>query len=74
MRTDPKHTAKPDGRMAAIVIAITGLFWIGTTWAGGQFEWSNRIRALADMMALAGFAFALILTFRIWRARQTDEG
>ena len=74
MSIDPKHKTKPDGRMAAIVIAVTGVFWIAATWAGGQFGWSMRIRALADMMALAGFAFALIVTFRMWRARQNDEG
>ena len=63
-----------DGRAVALIIAATGLFWIGATWAGGAFDWPNRTRALLDLIALAGFVFALINVWRLWRARQTDEG
>lgn len=75
MSTDPKYTARASqGRFAALVIALTGLFWVGATWAGSHWDWPNRTRALLDLLALAGFAFALIVTFRIWRMRQKDEG
>ncbi|HHL20932.1 MAG TPA: hypothetical protein ENJ52_05320 [Aliiroseovarius sp.] len=63
-----------DGRAVALIIAGTGLFWIGATWAGGAFGWPNRTRALLDLIALAGFVFALVNVWRLWRARQTDEG
>ncbi len=72
MATDPQKKG-PDGRMVALVIAATGLFWIGATWAGGQFGWSTRIRALMDLIALAGFVFALITLARLVRA-QRNEG
>lgn len=75
MAQDPKDSIGRDGRMAAIVIAMTGVLWIGATWAGSQFGWSQQIRGLLDLCALAGFAFGLIATYRIWRkSRRNDEG
>ncbi len=71
MGADPENK-RADGRVAAIVIAGSGLFWIGATWAGGYFGWANRTRALADLIALAGFVFALITLARIWRARKNE--
>jgi len=62
------------GRLASLVAAGTGVFWIVAIWAGNQFDWPQRTRALLDLIALAGFAFVLITAFRIWRARQKDEG
>ena len=62
------------GRLAGLVAAATGLFWIGAVWAGNQWDWPQRTRALLDLIALAGFAFVLITAFRIWRARQKSEG
>lgn len=74
MSKDPDQKYARDGRMAALVIMATGVIWVGATWAGAHFGWTERVRALFDLIALAGFAFALIMTFRIWRARQRDEG
>ncbi|WP_188527346.1 DUF5337 domain-containing protein [Sinisalibacter lacisalsi] len=75
MSTDPDERALArQGRMAALVAAATGLFWIGAIWAGNAMDWPQRTRALLDLVALAGFAFVLIVTFRIWRARRKDEG
>ena len=71
MGADPDKK-RVDGRMAALVIAATGLFWIGATWAGGYFGWSTRTRALMDLIALAGFVFALITLARLLRARKND--
>ncbi len=62
------------GRRAAIVMAGTALFWIATTFAGGQLGLSNRTQALFDLMALAGFGFALWMTYQVWRLRQNDKG
>lgn len=67
-----RENKRVDGRMAAIVIAVTGLFWIGATWAGGHFGWTNRTRALMDLIALAGFVFAMITLARVLRARKKD--
>ena len=74
MATDPKNSIKRQGRMAGIVIALTGVLWVGATFAGNSLGWSNRTMALMDLLALAGFVFGLVVTYRIWRARRTDEG
>ncbi len=62
------------GRLAGLVAAGTGVFWIVAVWAGNHWDWPVRTRALLDLIALAGFAFVLITAFRIWRARQKNEG
>jgi threonine/homoserine/homoserine lactone efflux protein len=62
------------GRMVAIVIAGTGLFWILASVLGGQFGLTQRTRALFDLMALAGFVWALWMIYQIWRLRQDDKG
>lgn len=81
--TDPRLAARPAppdprllraARRAALVLAGVGLFWIAATWAGGAWGWPTRTRALLDLLALAGFAFALYLTWQIWRLRRADKG
>ena len=67
-------TIQRQGRLASLAAVATGLFWIGAVWAGNQWDWPQRTRGLLDLIALAGFAFVLITAFRIWRARQKDEG
>lgn len=62
------------GQRVALILAGTGVFWILTTLAGQQFDWSIRTRAFFDLAALAGFGFALWHTFQLWRARQNDRG
>jgi Family of unknown function (DUF5337) len=75
MSTDPEHNARAgQGRLAGLVIAMTGALWVGATWAGNHWDWPQRSRALVDLVALGGFAFALIVTWRIWRAGQKDKG
>ena len=65
------HSAK-QGRLAALVIAATGLLWLGMQYAATQVDLSGRVLALFDLMALAAFAWALIVTFGIWRSRQSN--
>ena len=62
------------GRLASLVAAGTGVFWIAAVWAGNNWDWPQQTRVLLDLIALAGFAFVVITAFRIWRARQKDEG
>ena len=69
-----QHGSGRQGRFAGLVAAATGVFWIAAIWAGNQFDWPQRTRALLDLVALAGFAFVLITVFRIWRSRQDNEG
>jgi len=61
------------GRKAAIVIAGTAVFWVLATLIGGQLGLSNRTRALFDLMALAGFIWAIVMIYQIWRVRQDKQ-
>ncbi len=79
---DPRRVAprRPDpslaiaGRRAALVLAGVGVAWIVLTWVGEGWAWSQRARALVDLFALAGFGFALYLTWQVWRLRRADKG
>ncbi|WP_096786129.1 DUF5337 domain-containing protein [Rhodobacter sp. CZR27] len=66
--------SRPDdaraARQAALVLAGTGLLWIGAQILGGRLGWDTRIAILFDLAALAGFTWALVTTWRIWRRRQ----
>lgn len=60
------------GRRAALVMAGTGLLWALATWAGGALELPQRVRALLDLFALAGFGLGLWMTYQLWRRRRDD--
>jgi len=61
------------GRRIALFIAGVGLFWILVTAIGSQCGWSQRVRALFDLVAMAGFGAGLWMTYQLWRARQADK-
>lgn len=61
------------GRVTAMVIAGTAVFWILATMIGGYLELANRTRALFDLIALAGFLWAFVLIFQMWRLRQDSQ-
>ena len=54
----------------ALVIAGTGLLWVLANLLGAEYGWSNRTRALFDLLALAGFGAALWIAIGLWRARK----
>ncbi|SDI13711.1 DUF5337 domain-containing protein [Lutimaribacter saemankumensis] len=70
---DPEQYQARKGRLTALVIAGTGAFWILATLIGAEMGWSNRTRALFDLIALAGFVLAIVMIYQIWRARQNDQ-
>lgn len=57
-------------RLVAVVLAATMALWLGGQWLGGQFGWETRYVFLFDLAAIAGFVWALVVTFGIWRGRQ----
>lgn len=67
------HEAKA-GQRAALFLAGVALVWILATWAGGALGLSARVRALFDLFALAGFGWALWMTYQVWRNRRNDKG
>jgi len=61
------------GRLTALVIAGTGTLWVLATIIGGEIGLGHRGLALFDLMALAGFIWAFVLIYQIWRARQGNQ-
>ena len=57
-------------RVASIVIAATMVLWMSAQWAGGKFGLETRWVFLFDLAALAGLAWALIVTWNVWRNRR----
>lgn len=60
-------------RIAAIVIMVTMLVWMGASWIGGSIGLPRRFAFLFDLAALAAFAWALIVLFQVWRKRQQEK-
>jgi threonine/homoserine/homoserine lactone efflux protein len=70
-----RNTSKAmSGQRTALFLAGVGVFWIVATWAGSSLGLSMRLRALFDLIALAGFGWALWMTYGIWRSSQKDKG
>ena len=63
-------------RLAALVMAATGVLWLAANWAGQRYGWPSKYAFLADLAAMGGFVWSLRVTWRIWRrkARPGKEG
>jgi hypothetical protein len=72
MDKDPGKQRKT-GQRLALVIAGTGLAWVLANLLGAHFGWSNRTRALFDLIALAGFGWAVISAIGIWRDTRQNK-
>ncbi|MEM6824176.1 MAG: DUF5337 family protein [Pseudomonadota bacterium] len=57
------------GRIAAIVVAVSMVLWLGAQWVGGQIGLAARYAFLFDFAAMAAFAWGLIVSWQIWRKR-----
>lgn len=73
MAQKPTDTKSGQIRLAAAVIIITMLCWMGATWIGGKIGLPVRYAFLFDLAALAAFFWALIVLFLVWRQRQRHE-
>ena len=60
-------------RLVAIVIAVTMVLWVALQWLGGRLGLPERYVFLLDLFALAGFLWALIVTWQIWRKRRENN-
>lgn len=54
-----------------VMLGAVVVFMLGS-WLGGQLGLPTRFAFLIDLVALAGFAFAMVVLFRVWRTRQND--
>lgn len=60
-------------RLAAVVIAVTMVVWLGVQWLGGQQGWPAKYAFLADLVAIGALIWSLMVTFRIWRRRRASS-
>jgi hypothetical protein len=72
--SDAKNRLAAKGRVTALVIAGTAVFWIAGLFIGEKLGLSQRWLALIDLFALAGFVLAFAMIWQIWRARRDMEG
>ena len=68
---DPQKQQTRDIRLVALVIAGTMLLWMGAQVVGADMGWPLKYTLLVDLAALAGFIWALVVTYQIWRKRRT---
>ncbi|MBC2836776.1 DUF5337 domain-containing protein [Paragemmobacter straminiformis] len=59
-------------RMVALVLVATVVLWMGASFLGGKFGWETRYAFLFDLAALAAFFWTMVVTYRIWRKRQSN--
>ncbi len=57
-------------RLVAFVLVGTMLLWMGAQVLGGQLGLEARYAFLFDLLAIAGFVWALVVTYQIWRSRR----
>lgn len=68
--TDTDKMLARQARLVSIVIAVTMVGWMTGQWLGGRLGLPDRFVFLLDLLALAGFLWALIVTWQIWRRRR----
>ena len=57
-------------RLVSVVIASTMILWLLAQVVGGRLGLEERYVFLFDLFALAGFFWALVVTWQIWRKRR----
>ncbi len=60
-------------KSASIVIIVAMIGWMLVNFLGGRLGLEPRYAFLADFAAMAAFAYALIVLFRVWRQRQQGD-
>jgi hypothetical protein len=70
---DRDRLAARKARTVAIVIAVTMCLWMAAQFLGGRLGLPARYAFLIDFAALAGFFWSLVVTYQIWRLRQSGQ-
>ncbi|MBO9432683.1 DUF5337 domain-containing protein [Ruegeria sp. R13_0] len=75
MDKDKEQAIARKGRHIGIVIAVTMVVWLGMTlFIGPAIGMPGRYALLFDFAALAGFIYAGVNIFQLWRMRQDSQG
>lgn len=74
MDAEREQAISRKGRHIAVVIAVTMVLWIlATLWVGPALGLAGRYAVLFDLAAIAGFIYALVNIFQLWRMRQDNH-
>lgn len=73
MASEHEHKLARKGRIAALVIAVSVVLWLGLQWLGSEMDWPVRFVFLIDFAALGALIWALVVSLQIWRARRDDN-
>lgn len=71
-RRDKDRELARQARLVSVVIAGTMILWMLAQVIGGQLGLEDRYVFLFDLFALAGFTWALVATWQIWRKRRGE--
>ena len=71
MAQAPQDKTARQTRLVALVIAGTMILWMAGQQIGAELGLPLKYTFLLDLAALAGFIWALVVTYQIWRARRT---
>lgn len=69
--SDPQQARARQAKRVALVIVGTMLLWMLAQLIGAELGLPLKYTFLIDLAALAGFIWALVVTYQIWRARRT---
>lgn len=72
MQEKRAENQRKQAKLASFVMLASVAVLMGGSWIGGKLGLPVRYAFLLDFIALAGFAFAMIVLFRVWRDRQKD--
>lgn len=72
--SDQEKSLARQARLVALVIAGTMILWMAAQWIGREIGLQDRFVFLFDMLAMASFLWAFIVTFQIWRKRRDNQG
>jgi spore maturation protein SpmA len=68
---EPKPDVTRKAKRVALVIAGTMLLWLGGQRIGAEMGVPLKYSFLIDLAAMAGFIWAMVVTYQIWRDSRT---
>ncbi|MDB5657812.1 MAG: hypothetical protein JWS10_427 [Cypionkella sp.] len=71
MAQGPQDNTARQTKLVALVIAGTMILWMVGQQIGAELGLPLKYTLLLDLAALAGFIWALVVTYQIWRKRRT---
>ena len=72
MQDDTEQSQRKQLRLAGAVIIFVMVGWFGASALGGALGLPVRFAFLIDLAAMAAMIWALVVLYRLWRARQSD--